>query len=78
MNACRVRSLAERGHWRSGKFWGPGFVDIAVEEITDLMWADPRIEVEVNGVTVQAAINGLGVGAAQVAAVKKRRKKKGR
>jgi len=42
------------------------------------MWADPRIEVEVNGVTVQAAINGLGVGAAQVAAVKKRRKKKGR
>ena len=38
-----VKSTAERGHWRSGKFWSYGGTDIPLREVTKEMIADPRL-----------------------------------
>lgn len=58
VDCFRVRSTAERGHWRNGKHWGPSFVTVPAEEVTDSMLADPRLEIVLDGVVVQSVIDG--------------------
>jgi len=54
----RVRSSAEIGHWRSGRYWGPSFVTVPAEEVTDAMLADPRLEIVLDGVVAESVIDG--------------------
>ena len=40
-----VKSTAERGHWRSGKFWPQSGTDVPLHEVTKAMSADPRLRI---------------------------------
>jgi hypothetical protein len=40
-----VKSTAERGHWRSGKFWPSTGTDVPLHEVTKAMIADPRLRI---------------------------------
>lgn len=57
MNVCKVRSTAERGHWRSGRHWGPQFVLVSANEVTPAMFADPRLVIELVEEAVQAVVD---------------------
>ncbi len=56
MEVCKVRSTAERGHWRNGRHWGPQFTSVPANEVTPAMFADPRLVIEFNEEAVQAVV----------------------
>lgn len=56
MEVCKVRSTAERGHWRNGRHWGPQFVAVPANEVTPSMFADPRLVIELDVEAVQAVV----------------------
>ena len=56
MEVYKVRSTAERGHWRNGRHWGNTFVSVTANEVTPAMFADPRLIIELDGEAVQAVV----------------------
>lgn len=56
MEVCKVRSTAERGHWRNGRHWGNTFVSVPANEVTLAMFADPRLFIELDKEVVQAVV----------------------
>lgn len=56
MEVCKVRSTAERGHWRNGRHWGPQFASVPANEVTPAMFADPRLVIELDVEAVQTVV----------------------
>ena len=52
----KVRSRQERGRWRSGRFFSRDWVDVAADEMTDAILADPLLEVELVEVVTDEAV----------------------
>lgn len=53
----KVRSIEPKGHWRSGKHWGPDVVIIDASELTDAMLADPRLAIDLDDEAVQSVVD---------------------
>ena len=74
----KVRSKCSRGHWRSGRFWGPDWEDVPVDAVTDAMLADPRIDVECVEFVLDEAIAATAEGEECARASSKPKKKGGK
>lgn len=57
LQCFRVRSIEERGHWRSGRHWSSTWQELCGDDVTDAMLNDPRLRVELIEDVVQGVID---------------------